>query len=290
MNNSFWEKPDLLVLSGSNLYGYATPESDEDKLGFVVPPLELMVGLGGFEQKLSSKEEMEAGDDYKIYGIRKFFHNLLRNDTQSMEILFAPQSHIKACTDIGAEVINNRHLFISKAMYKRFAGYAYSEFRKVRGVAIVPKKQTTDEKSLIDQVRNTFRPDKKSMGQILEMLYANKPKEEVSIFRKLGKQRKESIEKYGYSTKNAAHCIRLLFEGIELLKTGELTFPRPDDELVLLKAIRSGEKTIEEVTVKFEELEIKLKEAADVSTLQNKPNNKEAEKLLVRLISKHVSL
>jgi len=286
MKNDFWEVPDLLVVGGSNLYGYATEDSDEDKLGFVIPPIESMLGFNGFEQKISSQKEMDEGNDYKIYGIRKFFHNLLRNDTQSLEILFAPEDKIKVCSDIGRSVIKNRHLFISKSMYKRFSGYAYSEFRKVRGVSQVPEKQTVDEKTLIDQMRNTFRPSKKAMDEIINLLYEDKPKKEISSFRKLGKKRKESMEKFGFSVKNAAHCIRLLLEGIELLETGNLTFPRPEIDLNLLKSIRAGEKSLEEVTEKFSELEVKLKEADSKSKLPKSANHKSAEKLLIELISK----
>jgi predicted nucleotidyltransferase len=38
---------------------------------------------------------------------------------------------------------------------------------------------------------------------------------------KLGEKRKQEIEKFGYSPKNASHCIRLLKTGIILFNTGE---------------------------------------------------------------------
>ena len=268
MKTNFWDDPDLLVLSGSHLYGYSTPESDEDLLGFVVPPMEIEVGMvNRFEQKTPSREELAAGDDRKVYSLRKFLNQLTRNDTQCLEILFAPESHIKTCTDAGRTLIANRDLFISKHLFKRFAGYAYSEFRKVRGVAIVPETQTPDEQKIIDQIRNAFRPTKKQMDEILEILYEGRPKKEVSVYRKLGEARKKSIDKYGYSVKNAAHCIRLLMEGVEILNSGTISFPLHPDRLDILRNIRAGNKTFKEVEEHFLAWEEALKQAAEISTL-----------------------
>jgi len=268
---NFWEEPDLLVLSGSHLYGYSTPESDEDLLGFVVPPLRTELGLiNRFEQKTPSQAELDAGDDTKIYSLKKFITQLSRNDTQCLEILFAPESHIRICNYVGKWVIENRNLFISKHLHRRFAGYAYSEFRKVRGVALEPVKQTPTEQQVIDQIRNLFRPDKKQMDDILDILYADRKREEISIFRKLGKARKESIEKYGYSVKNAAHCIRLLMEGVEIMETGEIKFPISPERLDILRNIRAGKPKFEEVEALFHHFTEELNKACDNSDLPEK--------------------
>lgn len=63
--------------------------------------------------------------------------------------------------------------------------------------------------------------------------------------RKQGAKRKELIAKYGYNTKNAAHLLRLLMMGIELVEDGTLTVERP--ERALLYEVRHGKYTIDEV-------------------------------------------
>jgi len=265
---NFWEKPDLLVLSGSQLYGYATPESDEDLLGFVIPPLSSELGMiNRFEQKTPSQKELDAGDDTKVYSLKMFLQHLSRNDTQCLEILFAPPSHIYECTEAGQTVIDSRDLFISKHLFRRFAGYAYSEYRKVRGVALEPLKKTSTEQQVIDQLRNLFRPNRKRMDEIIDLLYADRERKEVSIFRKLGKKRKESIEKYGYSEKNAAHCIRLLMEGTEILETGIISFPLSSEKVSTLRQIRTGEPKMKEITELYEHWDTELKKASDNSEL-----------------------
>lgn len=50
--------------------------------------------------------------------------------------------------------------------------------------------------------------------------------------------RKEIIAEHGFDTKYAMHYIRILQEGIEYLRDGNITFPRPEVEL--LKSIRRG--------------------------------------------------
>ena len=284
MNDKFWENPDLLVLSGSHLYGYSTPESDKDYIGFVLPPLGVEIGMiNRFEQKTPSQEELDKGEDQKIYSLRKFLNQLTRNDTQCLEILFAPESHIEKCTTIGETIINNRNLFISKQLYKRFVGYAYSEFRKVRGVAFVPEKQTPNEQKILDQIRNCFNPSKKNMDLIIDMLYENQPKKEVSVYRQLGKQRKNSINKFEYSVKNASHCIRLLMEGIEILNTGNIVYPFNEQKISTLRKIRAGETTFKEVEDLFNCLMEEIKNVAGKSKLPQNVNMKRVNDLFVDL-------
>ncbi len=72
-------------------------------------------------------------------------------------------------------------------------------------------------------------------------------------------QRPEYIGKHGYDTKAAMHIIRLLNEGIEFMRTGRITLPRPEPERSTLISIRTGEfgpleKVLQLAEHKFEEL------------------------------------
>ncbi|HEU5403978.1 MAG TPA: nucleotidyltransferase domain-containing protein [Terriglobales bacterium] len=72
-------------------------------------------------------------------------------------------------------------------------------------------------------------------------------------------QRPEYIGKHGYDTKAAMHIIRLLNEGIEFMRTGQITLPRPEPELSTLISIRTGEfgpleRVLELASQKFDEL------------------------------------
>ncbi len=63
-----------------------------------------------------------------------------------------------------------------------------------------------------------------------------------------GEARKESMDLYGYSVKNAMHTIRLLSMGIELLEEGCLYPDRRDRDAETLKEIKRGEWTLEQVS------------------------------------------
>lgn len=64
-------------------------------------------------------------------------------------------------------------------------------------------------------------------------------------------QRPELESKFGYDTKAGMHSIRLLYEAIELMRTGNISFPRPEKELLI--RIRQGawslDKLISEATL-----------------------------------------
>lgn len=59
-------------------------------------------------------------------------------------------------------------------------------------------------------------------------------------------------EKYGFDTKYAMHVVRLLQEGMELLREGKITYPRPNREELI--GIRTGSYTFEAVLEMIEGL------------------------------------
>ena len=68
-------------------------------------------------------------------------------------------------------------------------------------------------------------------------------------------QRPELESEFGYDTKAGMHSIRLLHEAIELMRTGKISFPRPEKELLV--RIRRGawslDKLISEATSLIEQ-------------------------------------
>ena len=89
---------------------------------------------------------------------------------------------------------------------------------------------------------------------------------------KLGKTRKEDIEKYGYSTKNASHCIRLLWQGIELINNKKITIKLSKDRVEFIHYIRNGKEKAKVVDSNLEKMISRLQKNQDVNTLPDKPN------------------
>src|SRR5205085_779126 len=64
--------------------------------------------------------------------------------------------------------------------------------------------------------------------------------------RRGGGQREELVAAHGYDTKYAMHCVRLGFQCIELLTTGELHLPIQGEPADWLRAVRRGEVPFDE--------------------------------------------
>jgi len=99
---------------------------------------------------------------------------------------------------------------------------------------------------------------------------------------KTGEKRKKQILKYGYSFKNAMNCIRILEQGVELLKTGHITMPRSNAEE--LKNIKKGEFSYKMIVGRFQRLLDELDDAKKYSKLPDKPRFKDADNLMINII------
>ncbi|MDE2106293.1 MAG: nucleotidyltransferase domain-containing protein [Patescibacteria group bacterium] len=97
-------------------------------------------------------------------------------------------------------------------------------------------------------------------------------------------QRPELEAAHGYDTKAAMHLLRLLYEGIELMKYEHITLLRPESERQYLLSVREGKYSMEAVQEKAEELFSRLKEARDQATsLPLKTSEKAISKLLAKV-------
>jgi predicted nucleotidyltransferase len=82
-------------------------------------------------------------------------------------------------------------------------------------------------------------------------------------------QRHELIGVHGYDIKAAMHVIRLLNEGIELMRSGTITLPRPEKELLII--IRTGQYgSLERVLTLANTLFLELERAETESQLPEK--------------------
>lgn len=94
--------------------------------------------------------------------------------------------------------------------------------------------------------------------------------------------RREEVEKYGYSLKNAYHLIRLMHQAIQILVERDLSVLRPERQLLL--QIRNGKFTIEEIRAMADKLENQAKDAYIRSTLREEVDREKLEGLLMRLM------
>lgn len=99
--------------------------------------------------------------------------------------------------------------------------------------------------------------------------------------------RAELESKFGYDTKHAAHLVRLMSEGEELLTTGHITFPRTDAEFLL--SIRRGALTYEELEAKIEHYDAHFEKLYSTSILPHKPDIKTVNELCMELVGEKLT-
>lgn len=116
---------------GSTLYGLNTPTSDIDTAGVYMSPSEQLLGLGLDYQEQIADEK----NDTVWYELNKVMTMLLSSNPTVLEALFVPNKMvIGEIHPIMKEIISHRNLFITKACFKPFGGYAVEQIRKARGL------------------------------------------------------------------------------------------------------------------------------------------------------------
>ena len=274
--------PDLLVTSGSCLYGTNTPISDVDSRGFILPPFLSVIGVRNFEQYSSNAE------DRIIFSLKRFMDLAKGSDPSITECLFVPEDKILAISSIGEKIRKNRNLFLSKRIYFRVLGYSNSEWRKAKGVRLEVSKRTVTADNVINDLRNLFKPDKLDMDQIIEILDKNLERKEIKSTNDLGEKRKKEFWIYGFGVSAAAHSIRLCQEIKELLLTSFITFPRPNADVLL--GIRQGKYNYSEVEEMYNTAVSETESTFEKSSLPKKPDEKAIGELYTEIVKEHFNI
>jgi predicted nucleotidyltransferase len=94
--------------------------------------------------------------------------------------------------------------------------------------------------------------------------------------------RPELVEKYGYDTKYAGHIVRLGLQGEEILLTGRMTLPMPEEQRQLVLSVRTGGYSLAAVSQLIIDVEKRIEAAKEKSTLPENPDRKTVEKWMLR--------
>jgi predicted nucleotidyltransferase len=108
---------------GSTAYGLNHEESDVDRRGFYLPPADLHWGLTGVPEQLETEHE----ECY--WEIEKFIRLGLKANPNILECLYSPL--IETCTPLAAELIEMRHVFLSRHIHRTYNSYVLSQFKKL---------------------------------------------------------------------------------------------------------------------------------------------------------------
>lgn len=99
--------------------------------------------------------------------------------------------------------------------------------------------------------------------------------------------RPELVDAYGYDTKYAAHVIRLGLQGEELLMTGRMSLPMPEEQRALVIKVRTGGFSLAEVSEQIIAAEKRLDEAYAASSLRDRPDTQSVERWMLHAYLQH---
>lgn len=108
---------------GSRAYGLDHEESDIDLRGIYLPPADLHWSLFGIPEQLERGEEA-------YWELRKFIVLALKANPNILECLYTPL--VQDVAPIAQELLDMRHIFMSKLIYQTYNGYVMSQFRKLQ--------------------------------------------------------------------------------------------------------------------------------------------------------------
>jgi len=289
----------LKLRIGSHLYGTNTPTSDEDFSGVILPTENQLFGFERLEQideSIKSKDKFGKNKkdaiDCVYYELRKFCKLAIDNNPNIIEQLFVNTDNLIFSNTYGQELLKYNYLFPYVGLKTKFLAYAFSQKHKM----IIRSDNFYSLENAYEYLTTNINKEDEDYRQklLIEVLPKNLPFfvlkgnniqcgdlnfQKHFMIRKVYKMiedrlskvtnRKELLLKHGYDCKFASHLIRLMVEGIELLKTGYLQFPLKDKELLL--DIKMGKYKITDILNMSDEYEKEINSITDikVSTIQN---------------------
>jgi len=322
MNTEEWIENNtiLKVYRGSHSYGTNHKDSDIDLGGVCIPPKDYIIGYHHFEQyenknytNFSAFNKSKQPAEIVIYGLHKFINLASGCNPNSIEYLFTNQTHILFINDFGKELIDNRHLFLSKKARHTFGGYAFNQLKRLTNK--LPMEEYKIKLNNLKEKKKEYEIHIEKLNHQLESFNNKSSLTNEEAFQKIGI--KDTIKKYigyihdiikeaekinyqlgggnhnhhgshkgiidqhGYDTKHAMHLLRLLHMGLEILTEGECNVLRPDNNYLL--AIRNGEYSLEYIQEEADRLFKLLDDAYVTSKLPSKPNVEKINDLLCDL-------
>lgn len=257
----------LLGLSGSYGYGTNREGSDIDFRGVTLNLPSDLLGLTEFEQYEDRKT------DTVIYGFNKLINLLLNCNPNTIEILGLDEDQYLVRSALGQELLDHKHLFLSKRAAASFGHYADAQLRRLQNaIARDTLSQPSREQHILRSVQHTIEdfnrrhemdPENQASVFIDDAVTEGLEKE---IFLKTSFSR-YPLRKYNelmnslnsvvwdydrigkrnhtkddnHLNKHAMHLVRLFMMGIDILENAEIRTHRPESDLKLLRSIRNGD-------------------------------------------------
>ena len=295
----------LLTLGGSHAYGTNNENSDLDVRGCTLNSKMQILTNENFEQFVNE------ATDTTIYSVNKLISLLSNCNPNTIELLGNKPEHYLYVSEIGKELIDNAHLFLSKRAVYSFGGYATAQLRRLDNKAVRLVNQEQRERHILNSIMNAYHTFTEKYFHFEEdsiKLYIDKSEQEeydteifmdvnlhhyplrdyksmwsemnnvVKDYSKIGKRNKNAIE-HNKLGKHMMHLIRLYMMCLDILEHEKIVTYR-EKEHDLLMDIRNGKfldedrQPIPEFYEMVDDYEKKLEYARNNTNLPDNPDYK----------------
>ena len=293
----------LLTLGGSHAYGTNNQDSDLDIRGCALNSKMQILTNENFEQFVNE------ATDTTIYSFNKLISLLSNVNPNTIEMLGNKPEHYFYISQIGQELIDNAHLFLSKKAIFSFGGYANQQLRRLENKSNRLVGQAQNEEHIyktIEHAAYDFKNRYFTRPDDAIKLYIDKAVQEgydteifmdvnlrhyplrdykgmwsemqsiVKSYGKIGKRNEKAIE-HNKLGKHMMHLIRLYMMCLDILEKEKIVTYR-EKEHDLLMDIRNGmylddnKQPIPEFYEMVDEYEKRLDYAKNNTSLPDNPN------------------
>ena len=133
-------EPSLVLLGrrGSEAHGTFISHAEEhgiddrDLMGICIPPVDFVLGMKEWEHSEAIRDVW----DVVLYDMRKFVCLLLKQNPNTVGMLWLEKEDYLHISDVGQILIDNRNMFRSRDLaHESFCGYARGQLHKMEAIA-----------------------------------------------------------------------------------------------------------------------------------------------------------
>lgn len=217
---------------GSQAWGLAGPDSDEDVRGCYLAPFEGSQGLWRVPDEIH-----DAGLEEAYWEVGKLVYQGLRGDANTLEVLWSPLHRV--CTPLGERLLSERQMFVSMNVMGSFGRYAQSQFRNIeRSVARdgllqlllqgIEAGRVTDEAQaiLLIQREVPLSPGTSARAELKAVVRSLMDRGVIgqggllAVFEAVSEGRRAELQPPPHRPKNAYNLLRLLHSCVHWLRHG----------------------------------------------------------------------
>lgn len=267
-----------LFIMGSSAYGVSTNDSDLDIYGWCIPPKsEIFPHLVGeipgfgkqrarFEQYIQhgiNDQDENKEYDITVYSIVKYFNLAMQGNPNMIDSLFVDDTCIIHSTPIYHKVRDNRHLFLSKIMWHKFKGYAYSQLHKASSKQAEPGSKRAALRELYGEDTKFLYHVVRLMSEVEQILSTG----DLDLKEKGRREHMKAVRRGEVSREDIAKWFASKEKDLETLyHKSTLPYSPRQEEIkeLLLECLEMHYQSLDDAVVRENKHEIALNQIADI--------------------------